>query len=227
MIGSVILYALNILGAVWLESKMSTHYVLELALIVCMLFAAMVLSVAELRKLRWAHAGQVLFFAALALNDAFIFLGTGSFLAFSLTTVLALAGLLRAVSRLDDPREEPVPVKLETYGAEKRGRLDDPLYVEPVMWVHPDELVPEVSSQVDAVKVKKTTRSAKKSTRKSANKKTTRRKTKKSARRATSQQKLRRAQARKKARKTSKKSTKRKATKRRKSTKRKTRRSRR
>jgi len=216
MIGSVVLYALNILGTLWLESTLTKYYKFELAVIVLLLFFAIVLAGAERQRLPWLWRASTLYFAASVLNITFLFLVTNHFLAFALTTLFSLVGLLRSVSNLDKneyPDIDPIPVKLETYGLKK----EEPLYVDPVMWVHPDDITSDVSRvRTGASKStrKKSTRkstkkkskrkvSRKRSTRKSIRKKSIRRKSslrtspRKSSRKKSSRKKSRRKTSRK------------------------------
>jgi len=200
MIGSVVLFALNILGTLWLESTLTRYYKLEFAIIGLLLVFAMVLASAELKKLPWVWSASTVYFSLSVLNTAMLFLVTSHFLAFSITTVVGLIGMLRSVSRLDEPNfelQDPIPVELETYGKlYKPIKKEEPLYVNPVMWVHPDDLVSDIS------KVTKTTRkkSRRKRKRKSTKRKTTR---KKSARKTTKRKTSTRKRARKKTRRKS------------------------
>lgn len=160
MLGSVILIALNVLGTLWLESTLTRYYRFEFAVVVLLLLFGMILITAEMKRLRWAWPMMTIYFALSTLNIAFLFLITSNFLGFALTALITIVGLLRAVSHLDDPEVEeldPIAVKLETYGNYKKK---EPLYVDPVLWIHPDDLL----NDFNMGSVKKTTRASRKKT---------------------------------------------------------------
>ncbi len=151
MIGSGILLALNVLGALWLESSLTRYVKVEFAFIALLLLFAVVLISAEAQRFAWVWRAQVAYFAMSVLNIGLLFLATSKFWAFALGTIIGLIGLLRAVSRMECSKiiDEPHPVKLETYGpGQKPQKSEEPLYVEPVTWVKPENLLKDVDDVV-------------------------------------------------------------------------------
>lgn len=164
MIGSGILLALNVLGALWLESSLTRYVKVEFAFIALLLLFAVVLISAEAQRFSWVWRAQVAYFAVSVLNIGLLFLATSKFWAFALGTIIGLIGLLRAVSRMECSKiiSDPNPVKLETYSqANKTPKSEEPLYVEPVTWIKPENLIKDIDDMV-ASTANPTTKTAKK-----------------------------------------------------------------
>lgn len=181
MLASLLLLTLNFLGTWYLETTLTHYYKFEFLVLGALLLFAIWLIMAEAKKVRTTWRVSTVYYSLSILNLTFLFLVTGHFFVFGLTTLIALLGLLRSVGRIDELPlvTPPRPVKLETY-----HEPNDVLDVDPVMWVHPDELV---SGSVRPSRVKASSR--KSTARKSTRKKSARRSSKKKSVKKTSRKK--------------------------------------
>jgi hypothetical protein len=111
----IALLFLNFLGAIYLETKLSTYFTLELVFIVIGLILALGLILGLGLELNWGWPLSTIAFSLYLANTVFLYVLTRSFLVFALMLFFNTIALLMSVISIkeDDFTEEDYP--LETY----------------------------------------------------------------------------------------------------------------
>jgi hypothetical protein len=112
----IALLFLNFLGAIYLETKLSTYFTLELVFIVIGLILALGLILGLGLELKWGWPITTIAFSLYLANTVFLYVLTRSFLVFALMLFFNTIGLLMSVISIkedDDFTEEDQ--SLETY----------------------------------------------------------------------------------------------------------------
>ena len=167
MFGTLFLLATQLFASLYFERFMTTHFYPELLLITLGLATSITIFYGEYLRQPWSWSLGTGFYVVSAANLTFLYWQVGNFWLYATTLVLALIGLLRSVGKMDtiDAWEEEYyqtqhPYGLETYSSASSEQVvsPDPVYVNFAR-----------DQEWTEAKTKKTTRTAKKSTRKKKN----------------------------------------------------------
>ncbi len=119
-IAIIVLLFLNFLGAIFLETKLTTYFTLELVFIVIGLILALGMMLGLGLELKWGWPLATIAFSLYLANTVFLYVHTKSFLVFALMLFFNTIGLLISVISIredDDFTEEDLP--LEPYDFDK------------------------------------------------------------------------------------------------------------
>lgn len=108
-ISIVVLLFLNFIGAIYLETKLSTNYTLELVFIVLGLILALAVILGLGLELKWGWPVATIAFSLYLANALFLYISTKAFLAFALMLFFNTVALLISVISIgedDDFTEE-------------------------------------------------------------------------------------------------------------------------
>lgn len=110
--------ALNILGAIFLETKMTALFAAELAIILIAIILSAIVLIGIATETKWAWPVATLFFALSLANLVFLLLATRAFGTFAFLLLVNVVGLLVSVLSIKEADEFEEPVPLETYSPE-------------------------------------------------------------------------------------------------------------
>ena len=113
-IAIIVLLFLNFLGAIFLETKLTTYFTLELVFIVIGLIRALGMILGLGLELNWGWPLATIAFSLYLANAVFLYVHTKSFLVFALMLFFNTIGLLISVISIreeDDFTEEDLPLE--------------------------------------------------------------------------------------------------------------------
>ncbi len=93
---------LNLVGMIFLETKMSEYAVLELVIIVVAILLSILALIGIAAESRWSWAFTTILFSLLLANCVFLFATVGAFVTFVLMIVVNIFGLLVSVLSIGD-----------------------------------------------------------------------------------------------------------------------------
>jgi len=116
---AIILLGLSLFSALLLESRMQTHYILELVLIVIGIILTFGILFGLWIDEPWAFPLSTILFSASVVNIVWMFKLTNSFIVSAFALLVNIAGVVICIASM----ERPTPwSELETYDAKKRKK---------------------------------------------------------------------------------------------------------
>ncbi|MEM4246706.1 MAG: hypothetical protein QXF14_00060 [Candidatus Woesearchaeota archaeon] len=123
------LLALNLVGMIFLEGKMSEYATLELVIIVVGILLSILALIGIAAESRWSWPFSTVLFSLFLANAVFLFVTVGAFVTFVLLLIVNIIGLLVSVLSIEDVVKEPASThppelpQIETYSAEEPAQV--------------------------------------------------------------------------------------------------------
>jgi len=178
VITTIVLLFLMLLGTLFLETQLKTHFQFEVIVLIIGIIGGVILLIGEASRKKWVWPFSSIFHSLALGNLALLFVWTQNYIVSLVTLFITLIGLLRSFAKIDEQEWEAQmdaddPVQLDTYDSNNTVYANSPDYANPVM--HADAVIAPKRKSTRK-RVRKTRKSTRKKAAKRSARKTTRRK---------------------------------------------------